>query len=111
MNMGREGKKPRLKAINRKQRILRPMDIEELVAEDHPVRAIWELVGRLNLGEFYKEIGAVEGVAGCPSFDPQLMISLWIYAYSDGVSSAREVSRLCEYHPAYQWLTAMQGIT
>src|SRR5688572_1973731 len=110
MSMCSEGKSPRLKGINRKQRIMRPMDIEELVAEDHPVRAIWELVGRMNLGEFYKEIEAVEGVAGRSAWDPQLMLSLWIYAYSDGVGSAREVSRLCEYHPGYQWLTGMQRV-
>jgi hypothetical protein len=37
-------------------------------------------------------------------------MSLWIYAYSQGVSSGREVSRLCEYDPAYQWLTGMEGV-
>ena len=40
----------------------------------------------------------------------QLLISLWVLAYSEGVSSAREVARLCEYDPAYQWLTAMEVI-
>jgi hypothetical protein len=39
-----------------------------------------------------------------------LLISLWIYAYKDGVSSAREIGRLCEYHPAYQWLTGLEVV-
>lgn len=38
------------------------------------------------------------------------MISLWLYAYKDGVSSAREIARLCEYHPAYQWLTGLEVV-
>ena len=77
---------------------------------DHAVRAIWDLVGRLDLSRFYGEIEAVEGEAGRPAMDPHLMISLWIYGYSQGVSSAREISRLCGYHPGYQWLTAMEPV-
>jgi transposase len=90
--------------------VLRPVEVEKLVDLDHPVRAIWELVGRLNLERFYDEIESVEGVAGRPVWDPWLLISLWIYAYKDGVSSAREIARLCEYHPAYQWLTGLEVV-
>jgi transposase len=100
----------RRKKINRQQLLLRPVEVEKLVDPDHPVRAIWELVGRLNLEPFYDEIESVEGVAGRPVWDPRLLISLWIYAYKDGVSSAREVARLCEYHPAYQWLTGLEVV-
>jgi transposase len=102
--------KPRLKFINRQQLVLRQMEVERLVEPDHPVRAIWELVGRMNLGPFYQRIEAVEGVAGREPFDPQLLISLWIYAYSQKVSSAREMARRCEYDPAYQWLTGLEAI-
>jgi transposase len=100
----------RRKEINRQQLLLRPVEVEKLVDLDHPVRAIWELVGRLNLESFYVEIESVEGVAGRPVWDPRLLISLWIYAYKDGVSSAREIARLCEYHPAYQWLSGLEVV-
>ena len=105
-----EQRRVRRKPINRQQLLLRPVEVEKLVEEDHPVRAIWELVGQLNLGPFYAEIQSVEGVAGRPVWDPQLLISLWIYAYKDGVSSAREIARLCQYHPAYQWLTGLEVV-
>jgi transposase len=100
----------RCKPIQRRQLLLRPVDVEKLVPEGHPVRAIWELVGTLDLKPFYAEIGALEGEAGRPVWDPQMLISLWIYAYKDGVSSAREITRLCDYHPAYQWLTGMEVV-
>jgi len=100
----------RRKEINRQQLLLRPVEVERLVDLDHPVRAIWELVGGLNLEPFYVEIESVEGVAGRPVWDPRLLVSLWIYAYKDGVSSAREIARLCEYHPAYQWLTGLEVV-
>jgi transposase len=86
------------------------VDVEKLVPEGHPVRAIWELVGTLDLEAFYAGIAAWEGEAGRPVWEPRLLISLWIYAYKDGVSSAREVTRLCAYHPAYQWLTGMEVV-
>lgn len=106
----KEDCKARVRSINRGQMILRPVDVESLVSYDHEVRAIWELVGRLDLSKYYEGIEAVEGVAGRSAFDPQLLISLWIYSYSKGISSAREISRLCEYDPAYQWLTGMEVI-
>jgi transposase len=86
------------------------VDVEKLVGEGHPVRAIWELVGKLDLKPFYAEIGALEGEAGRAAWDPQVLISLWIYAYKDGIGSAREITRRCEYHPAYQWLTGMEVV-
>ena len=101
---------PRLKTINRKQLLLRPVDVERLVSPDHEVRAIWEFTGHLDLTQYYQRIHAVEGRAGSTAFDPRLLLSLWIYALSKGVGSAREISRLVEYDPAYQWLTAMEPI-
>lgn len=96
-----------LRAINRQQMVLRPVDVDKLIEADHPARGIWEVVGSLDLSSFYEAIEAVEGEAGRPAHDPRLLVSLWIYSYSIGVASAREIARLCAYHPAYQWLTGL----
>jgi len=101
---------PRLKTINRKQLLLRPVDVERLVPDDHEVRAIWEFTCHLDLTAYYQTIHAVEGRAGCTAFDPRLLVAIWIYAYSKGIGSAREISRLCDYDPAYQWLTGMEPV-
>lgn len=98
---------PRVKPIDRRQLLLRVVDVERLVGEDHPVRAIWEFVGRLDLGAFYAPIAAVVGGVGQAPWDPRLLISLWLYAYSQGIGSAREVARRCAYDPAFQWLTGL----
>src|SRR5438477_7331015 len=102
--------KPRLKPINRQQMIMRSIDIEKLVEADHPVRAIWEMLRQVDLSRFEESIRAVEGRAGQATLAPQLLASLWIYAYSEGVSSARELSRMCEYEPGCQWLSGMQPV-
>jgi transposase len=101
-------RQPRLNPVERRQILLRTVDVERLIGEDHPARAIWALLGEMDWEPFSEGIKAVDGRAGRAAFDPQLLASLWIYAYSQGVSSAREISRLCEYPPAYQWLTALE---
>jgi transposase len=91
--------------------VLRTVDVESLIDDDHSVRSIWELVGRLDLSLYYAQIASVEGRAGREHTDPQLLISLWLYAYSRGISSAREIARQCEYEPAFQWLCGLEPIS
>jgi len=95
----------RLISLDRRQLCWTMLDVERLVDEEHPVRAIWELVGRLDLSGFSTAINSLDGTAGRPAYDPRMLISLWIYAYSRGVGSAREVERRCEHDPAFRWLT------
>jgi len=101
---------PRFEPINREQMVMRVVDVEQLIDQDHAVRAIWEFVGRLDLSSFCEQIRAVEGERGRPAHHPRLMVCLWIYAYSRGVSSAREIARLCEYEPACPWLPGMKVV-
>jgi transposase len=97
--------RPRYEAINREQLCWRRVDVERLIGEEHPARAVWEFVGKLDMSGYQEEARAVEGKAGRPGWDPRLMISLWVYAYGEGVGSARAIEELCEWEPAYQWLT------
>src|SRR5690242_11287592 len=101
---------PRLRVVDRAQMCWHVVDVERLIEDDHPARAVWELVGRLDLTSFLSPIGSFEGQAGRPAFDPQLLISVWLYAYSRGISSAREIARRCEYEPAFQWLTRLDVV-
>lgn len=90
--------------------VLRAVDVETLIESDHPARSIWDLVGRLNLDLFYGCIRSLEGGVGRSAFDPHLLICIWIYAYSRGIGSAREIARLCEIDSAFQWLTGLETI-
>ena len=100
----------RFQPINRDQLIIRPLDVEKLVEEDHAVRAIWAMVCQLDWSRFEEDVKVVEGGKGRSRYDPRLLGALWIYAYSEGVNSARELSRMCSYEPGCQWLTAMEEV-
>jgi transposase len=82
----------------------------KLIGEDHVARAIWELVGRLALEGFYEGIECSAEEGGRPAYDPRLLISLWIYGYSQGIGLARELARRCEWEPALQWLTGYEVV-
>lgn len=103
--------KPRFRPIDRRQLFFRHIDVDSLIEQNHPARAIWSVVEQLDLSPFAAQVQATEGSAGRPATDPRLSVSLWIYSYSQGISSAREISRLCEYHPAYQWLTGAASVS
>jgi transposase len=103
-------KQPLIRYVNRQQISWRAVDVEQLISEDHPARAIWTLVGRLDLRQFYENIESSAEEGGRPAIDPQLLISLWVYAYSRGIGSAREIERRCEYDPAFQWLTGIEPV-
>ena len=100
----------RLKPIDRSQSFWGAIDIEKLIEDDHAARGIWAMVNRLDMTRLEQKIKAVEGRAGQSRLDPRLLMALWIYGYSEGVSSARELSRMCGYEPGCQWLTGMQTV-
>jgi transposase len=95
---------PRLKRANRAQLLLRPVDLEATLPDDHDARSLWRLVGRLDLSAFLAPIRAREGEPGQSAIDPAILITLWLYATSQGIGSARELDRLCKEHDAYRWI-------
>lgn len=86
-----------------------PMDLDRMLPDEHPARAVWDYVEILDLGKFYEVIRSREGRAGRPANDPKVYLALWIYATLDGVGSAREIERLTRDHLAYQWICG--GVT
>src|SRR5258708_6696404 len=101
---------PKLRFVNRQQTTMVMVYVEELMRADHKARAIWELVGRMDLGGFAEPLRTTVGSAGRPAWDPHLLVSLWVYAYSEGISSAREIERLMEWEPGMQWLGGLEAV-
>jgi len=80
------------------------MTIDELLEPNHPARAVWAYVERLDLAPLYDCIRARGRVAGRPAIDPRLLVALWLYATLSGFTSARELADLCIRHDAFRWL-------
>jgi transposase len=102
--------KPRYLPIDRTQFFLEPLDVDRLIDDDHAARKIWRVVEQLDLSRFASEVRAIEGVAGRPSHSPQVLVAVWIYAFSKGLHSAREIARQMHYEPGLRWLTGLNPI-
>lgn len=78
--------------------------MESLVPEDHRVRSIWAFVEALDLSSFEAEIAARGSEPGRPATDPRILLTLWLFATSEGVGSARLLATLCGRDAPYQWV-------
>lgn len=96
--------KPRLVHADRMQLRLESRNLDALVADDHRVRALWDAAQKLDLSAFHDKIRAREAHAGRPAIDPCILVTLWLYATSEGIGSARQLSRLCRQHDVYRWI-------
>lgn len=94
----------RLRKANRQDVVPVPARLEDLLPQNHLARLIWDVVEGLDLSAFYAPIKVVEGEPGAPAIDPKVLIALWLYAISQGVSSAREIDDLRVDHLAYIWI-------
>jgi transposase len=95
---------PRLRRPDRRRRLLQTRTIDDLVPQDHPVRAVWDLVRRWDLSPFLGRIRARGDRPGRPATDPQLLTALWLYAAIDGVGCGRRLAQLCIEADPYKWL-------
>ena len=100
----------KLRLVNRDQLTFAQVDVENLIEEHHPARGIWDITGRLNLRLYESAIHSRKGEAGRAAWPPQLLIAVWLYGYSQGITSARELERQMEYEPGLMWLAGMQVI-
>jgi transposase len=98
------GSAPRLRVPDRVQLRMEVVCLEDRLEADHRARLVWNVVSRLDLSRFLDAIAARGEVAGRPSTDPRVLVSLWLYATLENVGSARRLADLCERHDAYRWL-------
>jgi len=75
----------RIRQAERNQAGFEVVDLESLVVDDHPVRAVWCFVEGLDLQWFYDRIKARGDAPGRPATDPRILLTLWLYATADGI--------------------------
>jgi transposase len=89
---------------------LRAFDLDSLIDEDHPARAIWAYASKVDMTAFEASVRSREGSPGMPQTSPHLLLALWLYATTDGIGSARALARACEGVSAYRWLCGEVGV-
>src|SRR5687767_1016061 len=85
----------RLRRPDRDQVAPVPAYLDALLPADHLARLLWEAVDGLDLRAFAAGLVVTDDGPGRAAADPALLVALWLYATSQGVTSARALDRLC----------------
>ena len=94
---------------DREQVWLLPPSLDEVLADDHPVRLVAALVDSLTTAE-WAELGVdLAGQAlGAPAYHPRALLGIWLYGFMTGVRSSRRLETACREQLALQWLSGFQ---
>lgn len=98
------GSSVRLRRAERVQICWRDVVLDEMIPVDAPVRGIWQYVQSLDLSPLHEKIRAVQGQAGRDATDPAILMTLWMYAIIEGISSARRLAELTTRDWTYIWI-------
>ena len=92
---------PMFKENDRKQQTLLPQSIDEYVGPNDLPRFIVRIVGALNLKiliEKYSNLGQ-------NAFHPKMMLALLFYAYSQGITTSRDIAENVKYDLRFKYIT------
>jgi transposase len=79
----------RFKSYTPEQAYLLPPSVQDELSGDHLCFFLRRVVERLDLSGFEQAYAAEGGAL----YAPELMLSVWLYAYATGITSARQLER------------------
>jgi len=94
--------------LNRKQQLMFPPSLDELVEEDNVVRAIEEYVNILDISKLNIKTKRSLIKDGQPAFHPRLLLKVYIYGYLNKIRSSRKLELEINRNIEMMWLT--QGL-
>lgn len=94
----------KFRSYEQHQIMLLPNSIEDMIPENHLVRAIDMVVDQLNLRQLYNSYGE----EGQPAYHTKMLIKILLYGYATGIRSSRKLSEKLECDVFYIYLAGMQ---
>src|SRR3984885_14639701 len=86
--------------VDRDQPFLLPPDMREWLPAGHAVWLVIEAVRLLDTSAFHARRRT--GGAGAAGYDPDMLVTLLVWAYANGVTSSRRIERLCSQDVAFR---------
>lgn len=93
-----------IKSDNRKQNLLLPPSLDELVPENHVVRVVDAVIDRLDISDI---LSTYRG-GGNSAFNPKMMLKVLVFAYLSNVYSSRRIEDLLKRDIYFMWLAGMK---
>lgn len=93
-----------IKSDNRKQNLLLPPSLDELVPENHMVRVVDAVLDRLDISDI---LSTYRG-GGNSAFNPKMMLKVLVFAYLSNIYSSRRIEELLRRDIYFMWLAGMK---
>ena len=94
--------------LDRKQQLIFPPSLDELVDENNMVRAVDSYVEILNISDLKIKTKKSLITDGQPAFHPKLLLKIYIYGYLNKIRSSRKLETEIKRNIELMWLT--QGL-
>lgn len=90
------------KLYNQAQPLLLPPCLDELVEENHLVRVVDKVVGRMDLSPLFN----LYKTGGCPAYHPAMLLKVLLYGYCMKIYTGRKMARALRQDIHFMWLSA-----
>lgn len=84
------------------QAYLLPPSVRDVLSPEHLCFFVRRVVAKLNLSAFREEYSEEGG----PAYDPEMLVSVWLYAYALGLTSSRRLEQRIREDLAFRYLAA-----
>lgn len=91
------------KAYQQHQAMLLPPSLDELIAAEHPVRIVNEVMDKVDIDPLLKKYKG----GGSSSFHPRMLLKVLVYSYINNTYSSRKIEAALKENIHYMWLSGM----
>lgn len=82
---------------------LLPPSLEELIATNHPVRVVNQVIDQIDLEPL---LSSYRG-GGASSYHPRMLLKVLVYGYLENIYSSRKLEAAVQQNVHFMWLTGM----
>ena len=96
-------KHPTFRPYHQDRLLALPPSLEDLIAADHSVRVVNDVINRINIEPLLKGYH----IKGGSNYHPSLLLRILVYGYVTNIYSSRKLAEACRERIPFMWLSAM----
>jgi transposase len=91
------------KPYDQNQMYILPPSLEELIAKNHPVRIVNEVIEKIDIEPLLREYKG----GGTSSYNPKMLLKVMVYSYLRNVYSSRKIEEMIKENIHMMWISGM----
>ena len=91
------------KSNHQHQAMLLPPDLNDLIAANHPVRIVSDVLEKVDISELLRQYKP----GGTSSYHPRMLLKVLVYAYINNIYSSRKIEEAIAQNINFMWLAGM----